>query len=676
MSLNQKGFIKGGPMFRKGFKKFDRKPKSGLDFEQVKYQGGSPAKEKVEADSMLYNVKAYRDLQNVGNIEVKADPNTEAAKGSYPYYIINHSNRVVDANYAGYDNIFGNILTRLQNSNNSKLLNIYDMLTINFRINYLYLCYKTNETTNHNNVAVNREMIKAFYEAISKAYSTMTTQLPYYTNIIAAPDAPEISDLSSSEAEIYGKMMGLLHYQSVLQNAVSPLSKYIETMSLEQTVLDMSYRREAPLITALYGLLRKKAFIATLNAVGTSILGEYFDDNWYKQINMLAFVPSRKSNAMVDPLMTATCTTLIPRVTFSVPVSGSDPVKYYDSNDLKVSGIFINPDTFQFEGTAEQPIDLTFEQLIYRLNRMLDVSTIIRWARTLNTDPSAVGNLSSPSAYYQQGIVKLIEKINILLTKFTTAMTDVRTFIDKLSESGMVYWKKGMSVKIDKIGIFNPVYNVALHNVISAYVGGSSEMEYDSSTQRWQCTTLWNKYTGIAEFDKKSGGAFITFGLRKLNLGGLSPTDTALCVPIAFADELQQGSSKCIITNRLGLTHELTSDSSANVLQNPVLARLDPLNVGFKVKVPMVDISSLSFSANEKYNCCSALLSLFQTIFGYGKVKYTSTSYHTCCEADYVCFLDIQLEDVSNEMIQFCRNYSPFRVSTPDGKRTMGFGNK
>lgn len=658
--------------YKKNFKSRDNR--KGLIIEDISFKGGVPNKEKVENDSLLFNHKAFRDLQNVGNIEVKADPNSEAAKGSYPYFIINSGNKVIDANYAGYDNIFGNVLTRLQNSDKSKLLNIYDIVTVNFRLNYLYLCYKTSETTNHNNVAVNREMLKGFYEAISKAYSTMTTALPYYTNSIVAVDAPELTGLSDTEKELYGKMMGILHYQTVQQNAVSPLSKYIETMSLEQTVLDMSYRREAPLITALYGLLKKKAFIANLNSIGTSILGEYFDDNWYKQMNMLAFVPSRKSNAMTEPLMTATCTTLIPRVKFQVPVEDDDPITYYDSNDLKTTGIFINPDTFEFEGTTENPITLSFEQLIYRLNRMLDVSTILRWARSLNTDPESVGSLTTPSAYYQQGIIKFIERINVILTKFTTSMTDVRTFIDKLAESGMVYWHKGMSIKVDKVEDYKPVYNVALHNMISAYVGGSAEMTYDINTQRWECSSLWNKYTGIAEFDKKSGGAFLTFGLRKLNLGSLTSDDTAMCIPIIFASELQENSSKCLITSRLGLTHTLTSDSSANVLQNPHLARLDPLNVGFKVKVPQVDISSLTFTDNEKYNCCSALLALFGTIFGYGKVKYTSTTYQVTCDPDFICFLDIQLEDVSNEMIQFCRNYSPFRVSTSNGRRTMGFG--
>jgi len=650
----------------------NNKPGNTLVQGQKEFQSGIPSIEKEDPKSLIYNAKAFRDLQNVGNIEVKADPNSSIIKGSYPYNIINRSNRVIDANYAGYPNIEGNILTRLQNSNTSQLLNYYDVCTMNFRINYLYLCYATSETTKHNNVAVNKEMLKAFNEAISKAYSTMTTQLPYYTNKIECPTAPEITGLTEEDQDLYGKMMGILHYQAVIQNAVSPLSKYIETMSLEQTVQDMSYRRESPLITALYGLLRKKAFIATLNAIGTSIIGEYFDDNWYRQMNMLSFVPSRKSNAVTDPLLTATCTTVIPRIKMSVPDSETP---YYDSNNLKVTGIFINPDTFTFEGTSENPTTIYFEDIVYRLNRMLDVSTILTWARKLNTDATAVGSLTSPSAYYQQ-IIKLVEAINTMLTSFTTSMTDVRTFIDKLSASGMVYWKKGMVIAIDKITAYQPTYNVILHNMISAYIGGSAEMFFDTNTQRWQCATLWNKYTGIAEFDRMSGGSFLTFGLRNLNMGDLTNTDTAMCLPVIFASELSEGYSKCVITNRLGLTHTLTSEITNNLLTNPILARLDPLFTGFKVKIPYVDISSLNFSGSDKYKCASALIQFMCNLFGYGKVKYSNSVNYTDCDPDFICFLDVQVEDVSNEMITFCRNYSPFRVATPDGKRTIGFGRK
>lgn len=197
------------------FKQEMRKERNSLIHGQVKETGGFPEKERVSGAGMLWNSIAFRDLQTVGNIEVKADPNTTVAKTGYPYFIINRNNRVTEANYPGTGNIPGNSITRLQNSSKSKLLNYYDVATVNFRVNYLYLCYKTNEVNKHNNVAVNREMVKVIYEALSKAYSTMTTQLPFYINIAEAPDAPTISGLSDEEEQLYGKMMAILHYQTI-----------------------------------------------------------------------------------------------------------------------------------------------------------------------------------------------------------------------------------------------------------------------------------------------------------------------------------------------------------------------------------------------------------------------------------------------------------------------------
>lgn len=651
----------------------NRKPNNSKvgQIEFVEYKGSVPTDEKPNESALNYNVKAFRDLQNVGAIEVKADPNSSILRGSYPYNIIARTNKVVDANYAGKDNIDGNVLTRLQNSNTSQLLNIFDVATINFRANYLYMCYSTNETTKHNNVAVNMEMNKAFNEALSKAYSTMTTQLPYYTDTITT-SLPVPPNYSATETAIYHKLGGLIHYQTVLQNAMAPISKYIETMSLQQTILNMSYRRESPTITALYGLLNKSAFKATLNAIGSNIIGEYFDVNWYKQMNTLANVPSRKSNSMTDPLLTATMTTYIPTCTMQTP-SGT---KYYDSEAvLTAKGIWLNPDTWKFDGTEKNPVALSFEQIIYRLCRMMDVSTILTWARKLNTDPNSVGVITTPSSYYQN-LNKMIEAVNLILTKFTTSMTDIRTFIDKLDLSHMVYWRKGTSLSVSSINDYEPTYNVILHNMIACYIGGSSTMIYDTNTQRWQASTLWNKYTGIPNFDKMSGGSFLTFGLRNLDVGSLNSTDSAMCLPIMFATELTAGSSKCVATTRKGLSVTVVGKETNNITTNSTLARLDPLDIGFAIKVPTMDVNITGLSATEKAKISSSALQFMLNIAGYGTTILAPNTTTSACDPDYVCFLDLQVADVSNEMIQFCRNYSPFRVMTPDGKRTIGFGNR
>lgn len=640
--------------------------KSQLSVTQVEFSGGTPIKEDVSVQSEYYNFKAFKNLQNVGSIEVKADPNSSVSLGGYPYNVLNKTNRVLDAKYAGTNNIDGNILTRLQNSNNSKLLNCYDLVTINLRLNYLYLCYKLDNTTNHNNLAVNVEMTKAIQEAMSKGYSTMFTQLPFYTDVIST-NLPSIGSNQGVDDAAYQKLGALIHYQTILQNAVAPISKYIQTISLEKHAQMVSYRRESNLVTALFGLLKKKAFVATLNAIGTSIIGEYFDLDWYKQMNTLANIPSRKANDIIDPLMTATRTTYVPEL--SMRVSSTAQPYYSYTRDMVYPGIWLNPDTFTMDGSEEDLVTLNYEELVYRLNRMLDITTMLTWARRFNASPTSVGSITSPSAYYQN-IIRYVEAINILLAKFTSSMNEIRTFIDKLAASNMVYWKKGMKFEIENIyNKAEPTYNVILHNMISAYLGGSNKMTYDTLTQRWQVYTLWNKYTGIPEFDKNSGGAFLTFGLRNLDTTGLNNTDIAMCLPIMFAPELTTGSSKCVITTRGGRIDTITSTTTTST--NPSFSRLDPLNVGFTFKVPTINLGTIA-NTDERNNQVSAALNLLANIFGYGNVIAGDINVNTI-DSDYICFLDVQIEDVSNEMIQFCRNYSPFRVMTPSGERTMGF---
>lgn len=71
--------------------------------------------------------------------------------------------------------------------------------------------------------------------------------------------------------------IALVFYQTVLQNIACILAKYNQLRSLETHLIDMGFRREAPLIHKLFGLFKKKAFIAILDSLSNYIVGEYFD---------------------------------------------------------------------------------------------------------------------------------------------------------------------------------------------------------------------------------------------------------------------------------------------------------------------------------------------------------------------------------------------------------------
>lgn len=441
----------------------------------------------------------------------------------------------------------------------------------------------------------------------------------------------------------------------------------------------MSYRREAPIITSLYGLLKKKAFTATLNALGTTILADYFDGDWYKQVNTMTNLCSRRSNAMVDPLLTMSATHAIPH-TKLFAASGSSYVEtpYYDSDSLSISGVFINPDTFKVEGSSEQPVTLKLEDIVYRLNRMLDVSTILTWARQLNEGTLAQDvAIKTPSAYYEN-INKLISALQILAAKFTSAMTEVRTFLDKMSDTRMIYWKKGMWINVDNIRQVDPSYNLILAHVFRISMSGTPKISWDNVTQRWRVVTLWNKYEGIAGFDLMSGGAFLTCSLRTMdNPEGYQKTDSLYLIPKLFTTELAEGYNKILFTTRGGVRVPINIKDDETALVDPSLARLDPLDEGFKVRKPIIVIPS-SVDERNRTKLAASALALLTTVAGYGVVYQTSIAANNfMCSAidpDYIAFTDRELEDVSNQMITFCRNYSPFRVSTPNGQRQIGFG--
>lgn len=669
------------------------KQKEGLSLEQRKFDAGTPTKEKVSSGSELVDYMAFRDLAFHGAIEPHADPNTEAARGSYPYAILNKTNRVIEAKYPGYKNLTGNSIVRLQNSVNSKFTNFFDSIVLKKRLNYLYLAYGASDK----NLPVNVEMVKAFEQALSYGYSTMLTQLPFYTDYMETdmPRGSSGSPFYGKTNDTYDRMGALLHYQVVMQNIVSPLAKYVELLSLEEELMDMSYRREAPLVQQIFGQLKKKAFIAQLNSVGTVVLGEYFDTNWWKQMNALRHIPSRKANDMNHPIITMVTTTRIPRLQMWASTTKSGTA-YYDSNtQLKLNiptNTAVNPETFTKyqEASSGAGVDFTLEQIVYNLNKLLDAHYLLTWARKANEGTLPSGAIGSASAYYQS-IVEYVNCLSRIASTFGSHMTEVRTFLDKLADTGMVYWKKGIKFDIGKVYPKSLTYNQIVADILKSTLAGASSLYFDSTTQRWVCNTEWDMYSGINKFDNFSGGSFLTFSLRSINVTGIPETSSARILPILFSDtplytnweetSVASGHTAAGVrtVTRTGIVLYLDSYaiSATDLNQDKVLSRLNPLSdPQLAIKAPnfnanMFDVTQLT--AEDRANILSSLNKLLQQVAKYNRIAY-STVVMSSVDPDLLAFIDLQVEDVSNAMIQFCRNYSPFRVNTLDGARTMGFG--
>lgn len=657
---------------RKPFKrKFERKP----NIAESAYKDdrfSAPTEPKVTTGSETLQAKAFRDLNNIRVIDVKADPNAEMSFGSYPYTIIGQTSPVVDAKYPGNDNISGNSIVEIQNNtSDSQLMNVFDVAAIVKTINYNYLPVETDGQ----NLAVAGEMIKSIEQAISFGYSTMLTQLAFtqdeYTSNIPVPSEyiveEEGVETYTKNAQYYAVM---IHYQTTLQAMVTPIAKYIELRSLEKEMMRMSFRTEAPLITELMGMFKKASFIAVVNTIGTVAINEYFDVNWYKQINTLTCVPSRKSKGMVDPLLTLVGIHNIPSLT--ITKNGNTTV--YDSAEMKsgVESVLLDPEDFNFYQKS-----LTFKELITNACKLMNPAYILRFVRLINNSfiEPQTGNagVCETTSSYVEAVKNYLSYIAKLAAYFSTRMSDVRTFLDKMSNSGMVYWQKGVSFFVDKIEQLEPKYNALLNDVFKATYAGSNVVKYDSNTKRWRAWTLWNKYTGIPEYDRRSGGSFLTFGLRTISDKDsdnktVDFEGSAGLIPVLFG-----ATTHNIIVTRTGKTYSITKEDITNETldTDPYLVRLNPINKNnISLKQPKVTVTTAS--EKPRARIVSSLLLFLNNAFGYGKVVYSTTPYRIL-DQGYVACLDLEIEDVSNQMIVFARNYAPFRVSTPDGKRTMGF---
>lgn len=230
-----------------------------------KRDSGVPQQPEPSSESFTFRQKAFKDLR-YGLIATKADPTTDASVSSQPYAIIASTNSVIGGNYSGEQNLTGNVMPQLLISNKSKLVNNFDSGVLKLKLNYLYL--NLDDRTKPN--AVNKYMGVAINEALSKTNAEMLTLLPFSTDKV-------VVEASVPTADAGNKLYVLVLYQSLLQNAAAVLAKYTQLMSLEQPLIDMGFNRECNFTQEIFALFKKKAFVAKMQSLATTLNGEYFD---------------------------------------------------------------------------------------------------------------------------------------------------------------------------------------------------------------------------------------------------------------------------------------------------------------------------------------------------------------------------------------------------------------
>lgn len=600
---------------------------------------GIPMKEDSTINTTL-NGMAFKDLSFAKPITVIANPTAEATKAAVPYAIINNTNRVVDAKYPGSSNFAGNTMPLLTNSANSKLLNTFDVAKLALEVNYLYAAIKENDI----NQALNVQYGKSMTEALSKAYSETYINLPLWA-------ASTTIESSMKNCDVNNRTQVFFWYQTMLQNIATIPAKYNLLVSLEQHLKDCCYNRDVAPLDDLFGLLRKNSFRAKINAFSNHITGEYFDIGWFKQINTLTMVPSRKTNSMQDPLLIIDAVHKVPSLI----------IKYSDVEVLNSDQFKVNLPTSAGELSGLQDFDVAIAYCI----SCLSPYNVLTWARQYTQGLSTV----TPLAYFNN-ISNTIDAIRNSLAGFPSAVADIRTVLDVANRANLNRWVRGIYFDVTKEMNYQPVFNKLVNDIFVNYLASPDKITYDLTTLRWKYFVLWDKYLGIPAYDRRNGGSFLTFSTRNFDDIITPSTDTQYLIPKLFK---VSAADTCFASNRLGISIDMTYKVFTNteVNEDQIFTRLNPLGyTDFDLRVPTVNITS---GYTDISTIGSSIFQFINNLFGIGQIEVEDNVFNKTLSSDLICAVDIELDDVSNNMIAFAQAYAPFKVYAPIKERTIGF---
>lgn len=601
--------------------------------------------DKNSATSTWMVSRSMRDL-TARSIAVAANPTQIAIGSASPYPMLAPQNRIIDTNYAGYDNISGNIPIEIANNPQSKYLLAYDNAVIRMHLNYNYMAISPTDK----NVAVNKEYIKAMNESLSNAFAETFTELPFFDYYITS-DMPGMNEDGTSSDNI---LAFATFYQTILQNIALIVSKYNQMLSLEQVLYNQSWLRETPQLKQLYGLFKKKTLKASMEALANYIPGCALDTAWLTQTNILCNVPCKRSDSYEDPLITVNAYVTIPNIDVYLADKATKVFRYNEDESKS-----------DYNTTVDSSI-YSITDIVASIVEALSPYAITAWARqqfngTSNTD----------AREYFNHVVDLIEGLTQTMSRFPRDIADFDVVLKVMRRVNLNNWHFGASLRVDEPGnYYKPVFNKLLYDVIAANCAGGATMTFDDNTRRWKYYTVWDRVEDIPDYDVRSGGAFLTFSLRKLP----ESTDyesTQWLIPILFGLE-----SPVELLNRKGFTTSLSyAEYTYEQMSNsPVLSRLVPLPsmTDAVLRVPTISVTS---DLETTIANASQATKFVTKLCGVGRVIYgSSSSDANLVLADSIMNLvDEQLEDVSNAMINQARVSSPFRTAVAEDKRTIGF---
>lgn len=651
---------------------FRKKRKNWEDNPEYDYSFPSgPQKEGSINDAI--SIKALSGLPH-SSYSVKADPYQASLPMSTPYNILAPFLKKVGGNYKGESNIDGGNIQQYANSTTSKMLDYFDSFRMKLKLNYRYLPNESIEAPSGSGKYLGKalvdEMRKSIAEAVSVLQSTTFTSLAI-NSFAVETDLPlgsgETVNIANGETEIkaYTSTTDVIYamsiyYQEMLQEGLSVMNWHNSFRLKQGTAIKNAWGREVPNLNSFFGLMNKKAFLSLLNSINLSFEGEYVDKDFMEQINYLSFMPSRRSNAITDPVLELQVKLAHPSK-FKIYVLGSN-------------GKIVNTDDTPFYDDAKLGLNITVDgetkfvnywDVCDSLKDYLSLEATQRWARGSYTP----GGISGTDNARYNLIKTYFDVIIASFVYFKPLWADYRECLDIMTRTGTLSWTKGFRPSITQDTDAQLFSNLIVDDIYRMVLSGNDVLTYNDATKRWQTFSQWNMYTGIPEYDSKEGGAFITFSSKDFS-GIASVSEQIEYLPIMFDPQPSSNNIYVVGVSRKGSVCNITYDS-VNMSENRILQRLAPLSSqsDLKIRVPYLRYTNNSSLTDSER---STLYKTLTQIFGMCKVALTETTTDMALDPDILAIYQIEINDITNEAITYARANAPFRGTTSE-QGLLGF---
>lgn len=559
--------------------------------------------------------RSFSDLSFYKSIQVKADPNTEISETADPYAVLNYTNVVIDANYAGKPNAAGNIVLQLARGSNSTFQDISDYIRLKIKLNYNY---QKLTATSKAPQAINDQTNNIWLDVQSKLQAEAFYNIPFFSWEVTGT-----TFYSDTLLDIVN------YYQVFLQTAIMIPLTYRKVLSMEKHLKDMTFYKGSAIVERFYGMIKKSSFKALVDTISKGVSSNFIDTKWFEEVSLFVTTPSRKSNSMNEALMDIWAT-------------------YEHNDDLTVS---INTGSSSTELFNTGSLASFFTNAEYVFDN-LSLETILSKSRLATSS-------TNPNDWFNP-IVTALTVMSGFVNEFNTKFNDMNVAFKSMVRLDLTEWKPGQYVETSNIdNTYAPKYNVMIEDIYRSIFSGSASISYNNTINKWIIYDLWDEFTGIPRYTKDTGGAFLTFAAKDIDSTG-APAN--ILYPVLFSFNTSK------IVTRVGTTIPMTR-TLHTFTNSPEISRLIPLgNLDAIVGAfPTIDIGSLA-SAKSK----SWVSNMQLKLMGWYYNTQGSTNFIAALPSR-ICLVDIEQDDVTNAMIDFIRQTSPFRTIKPTNMVQIGF---